>query len=181
MVWFSFLINTEDSTLSDSSEIGVRDLSRSRKRSLPSSVSLSHQDSLRPEEKQGNGKNVSFDSVTVRYFNLILGDNDGCCVPLSIGWKWVESEPMSVDIYDEMYHQDPDYVCAMKMKPLDLEERKRRLYVTGYSKQDVRREERRRRIQLAMSYGATENGDECCPIIAANANTSIFIKRYLLS
>jgi hypothetical protein len=179
MVWFSFL-KAEDSNLSDSSESGVHDLNKSRKRSFSSSVSLSHRDSLRPKEKQGNGKNVSFNSVTVRNFNLILGDNDGCNVPLSIGWKWVESEPMPLDTYDQMFHQeDPDYVCARRMQPLNLEQRKRRLYSTGYSKQDVRREERRRRIQLAMAYRAAKNGDDCRPIIGAN--TSIFIERYLLN
>lgn len=172
---FSFLMK-EDSNLSDSPEIGVHELNKSRKRSLSSS--LSHDYSLnKTKVEKGSSKNVTFNSVTVRNFNLILGDNDGCNVPLSIGWKWVESEPILVDIFDKMYHQDPDYVCAMKLEPLNLEERKQRLYSAGYSKQALLHEERRRRVQLAMEWAnhQTKNNSHDCP----SANTSFFIKRYL--
>jgi hypothetical protein len=173
----SFL-KKEDPNLSDFSEIvGVHELKKTRKRPLSSALAGS---SHATKAGKGVGKKVSFYSVTVRYYNLILGDNDGCNVPLAIGWKWVESEPMPVDIYDMMHHQGPDYVCAMKLSPIAPEERKRRLYATGHSKQDVRREERRRRIQLAMqvAYQATKTVDDSAP---SSKNTSIFIERYLLN
>jgi hypothetical protein len=175
MNWFNFLKKEDSSSLSDSPEISVGESRKSRKRSLSSSLSNGHSLFNKTQVEKGQGKNVSFDSVTVRNFNLILGDNDGCSVPLSIGWKWVESEPMPVDIYDKIYHQDPNYVCAKKLEPLDLEERKRRLYAVGYSKQHLQREERRRRVQLAMqwAYQTTKTVNDC-----PNANITIFIERY---
>jgi hypothetical protein len=127
MGWLSFL-KKEDSNLSDFSErAGVLELNKTRKRPLSSSPLVGNSRATKAG-KEGSSKKVSFNSVTVRIYNLILGDNDGCNVPLSIGWKWVESKPMPVDIYDMMHHQGPDYVGAMKMSPLAVEERKQRLY-----------------------------------------------------
>lgn len=48
---------------------------------------------------------ISFESVTLREYSMIMGDNPSCDdgLPLTIGWDYIEYKPLSVDDY-EFHH-----------------------------------------------------------------------------
>lgn len=51
----------------------------------------------------GTKRSVTFGDVNVREFNRIVGDHPDVSVgpPVSLGWKFVENEPVTVDHYEE--------------------------------------------------------------------------------
>jgi len=46
-------------------------------------------------------KSVSFSAVTVRQYDLVLGDNPSCRFPLSLGWNHNQEETVNVDSFEE--------------------------------------------------------------------------------
>ena len=47
-----------------------------------------------------NGRSVSFTDVTVRHYDLILGDNPYVKYPLSLGWNYSKEEVHKVDAFE---------------------------------------------------------------------------------
>ncbi|CAB9530111.1 expressed unknown protein [Seminavis robusta] len=52
----------------------------------------------KPQPKK---KSVAFSDVTVRQYELILGDNPGCKYPLSLGWNYAEQAMVQVDAFEQ--------------------------------------------------------------------------------
>jgi hypothetical protein len=131
-------------------------------------------------EKPNKNKSVSFSTLHIRRYNRIIGDNPCCDFPLGLGWRYEDSEPMSLEEYDECHHEsNPDYVHAKHMLTTFAEERKQQLYAAGYSECLLRREERRRRLQLLQElFSQSSIGEQMmCDYLPPNAE--ILVPRYL--
>lgn len=122
-------------------------------------------------------KHVSFSFVEVRQHQLILGDNPYAEIPLGLGWDFNVTPPASVDEFEKEYHESPDYKIAKELEPLDLAERQSRLRGVGYTNEQIRQEERMRRINLVMEWAYRRNRGEpaaTCP------NGAVIFKRYVM-
>jgi|UPI000581A1C5 hypothetical protein len=131
--------------------------------------------------KARNPNHVQFTNVNVRTYELILGDNPFVEYPLSLGWKYTTSEAIPVDAFDKRHQLEitPDYAGAQKLKPLSgLERRRHRLLRVGYDDKMLRREERRRRIQLAQEWAYRNDRSEA--VVCSCPNPMVFLKRYIL-
>jgi hypothetical protein len=92
------------------------------------------------------------------------------------GWEYDDKQTLSVDDYEisRLTHRDVSDIEA-----LPPEDRMVRLQTVGYSKEQLRREERRRRVQLVMEYAYRNDAedsfylDTCCP------NADVLYKRYI--
>lgn len=128
------------------------------------------------KDKTKQKKNVSFSTIQIRTYELILGDNPDCSFPLSLGWKY--SEDNAVDLNDYECHHHPkrmqariedcvhvgqllginsplvDPLMISAMRPLTLHERRVLLRAQGHSEQSLRKAERRRRIELSLQWAS---------------------------
>ena len=127
------------------------------------------------KEKQ---KHVSFSNVQVRTYDLILGDNPDCSFPLSLGWRYNEQDKLDVEAFEhqrelkreervkdiyksQQQQQQPSpgpFSQPLKEKlpilPLTLQERRLRLRSLGYTEQQLRKAERKRRIELSLQWAS---------------------------
>ena len=55
-------------------------------------------------KKTRNKKSVTFDSINIREYDVILGDNPACSdgPPLSLDWTFTESTSSTIDDYEEV-------------------------------------------------------------------------------
>lgn len=121
-------------------------------------------------------KSVSFSSVQVREYALILGDNEAPegGYPLSIDWKFnpqVETYN-SVEDYDQLRDE------MGRRESLDIEgltQHERRLWLRNfYTEDQLRQAERRRKVQevLEWAYGQNQTSVPFFP-------TARFVERYI--
>jgi len=114
--------------------------------------------------------NVSFTSIDVREYNVVLGDHDfpEDGLPLSLGWDYVEHTSIQVDDYEELRRYP---FPNRRPQKLGYYERKNRLKrVSGYSESELRHMERERQElatsegQLSLEFWSSttmyENGDD---------------------
>lgn len=122
-------------------------------------------------------RRVSFADVEVRHYRLIVGDNPYTEVPLSLGWEYDDSRHATLDEF-EAHHSAGDYKNAQLMEPLEVAERQARLRRAGYTNDQIRREERRRRVLLLLEWTYRHNREEnaiyTCP------HGPIMFKRYIM-
>ena len=81
-------------------------------------------------------KAVSFSTLEVRYFSIILGDNPGCGSdgpPLTISWDYDEVITVSVDCY-EIYRKPRKTQCQLMKTPFH---RKQILTQNGFYEIDI--------------------------------------------
>jgi hypothetical protein len=123
-------------------------------------------------------KNVQFSDVHVRVYNRILGDNPYVEIPLSIGWEYAVEEPSSVEEHEVRQFQ-PDYVKANDMEPLEQNERIQKLVSVGIPKEVIRREERRRKIQIVKEWTYRMDPKDVTPCTCHYGQ--ILIQRYLMA
>lgn len=116
-------------------------------------------------------KHVSFSNVQVRTYELIVGDNPDCSFPLSLGWRYQEEDTLDVDSFEQQrherqedaigntytnlqqpQHQPPGPSKCLPKFPLTLHQRRLRLRSLGHTEVDLRRAERKRRIELALQW-----------------------------
>lgn len=107
-------------------------------RSSPSKRSRSNSDSAVSSE----AKHVSFDRLSIREYDLVLGDHP-CCTdgpPVSLGWQYTESPSMKVEVYEATRAPQRRSRHLLRMN-----HEKRRAIVSegGASEGDVRRVQRR--------------------------------------
>lgn len=130
--------------------------------------------------EQGKSKQVRFDTVHVRTYERIVGDNPYSSLPLGIGWAYNEEEPRPLDEYDETEHEQNEfYVYARKQRQLSVDERRGLLRGAGYTEKNVREAECRRKVQVAMEWCYRfdhPDKDIPCPIPDADR----LIKRFIL-
>lgn len=107
-------------------------------------------------------RNITFDSVSIRHYEVILGDHPDCSddgPPLSIGWTYHKETKMSVDSKEEAR------VCERRAKNVGLvtlssAERMTRLRTVGYSEDEIQRviEESRIVQQMRRRNKSINNG-----------------------
>lgn len=121
-------------------------------------------------------KNVNFSTIHIREYELIVGDNPDCSFPLSLGWRFIEDETMDLDFYER--HHKPkrlqgriedsvhvgqllgvtlpliDPLMTTTMRPLTLYERRLLLRAQGHSEQNLRKAERKRRVELSLQWAS---------------------------
>ncbi len=89
---------------------------------------------------KGQGaKRVSFSSINVRLYSVILGDHP-CCImgcPLALGWEFAEEMPLLIDDYEATRPQ------RRTRDALRTTRDKRREMLVDYTDGDVRRVQRR--------------------------------------
>ena len=120
--------------------------------------------------KQGS---VCFSTVQERRYNRILGDNPCSEWPLSLGWRWVQGEPIPIQQYETTNHEaNPTYDNAKRYEALTAEERRLLLRHSGLSESQIRLDERRRRMQLILevfSSSALKESADACSVLPSNA------------
>ena len=57
------------------------------------------QEAVKPKTKKAG--RVSFSDVTVRHYELVLGDNPYCKFPLALGWSYGLEETHKVDHFED--------------------------------------------------------------------------------
>ena len=114
-------------------------------------------------------KTVSFGTVSVTEHAVVIGDSPNSCFPLSLDWK----RSAAPDVYDmdtfEESHREP--------KRISVEERQRRLLSMGYSRQELRQTERRRKILIVNEWAFGSN-KECMPKVPV-PQIKLIMGRYL--
>lgn len=124
---------------------------------------------------------VGFDSVEVRRYRLILGDNPYTEVPLSLGWDYDADSVhvVSVDAHEDHKKNNPEnYVSAQYMEPMDVSARQARLRSVGYTNQQIRLEERKRRISVLQEWSYRCNREDT--VICTVPKGACMFKRYIL-
>lgn len=146
------------------------------KEESPVDVKVAETTSATPSSKKKQKKNVTFSTVHMREYELIIGDNPDCSFPLSLGWRFVEHESMDLGVYESEHKprriqgrlEDRvhvgqllgliapaiDPLMVTTMRPLTLYERRLILRANGHSEQSLRKAERRRRVELALQWAS---------------------------
>jgi len=123
---------------------------------------------------------VSFTTVSVRNYELILGDNPEAEFPLSLGWDYDEESPtsVSVDEYDAR-HDREGYKNSKNFEPLSPTERKARLEAVGLPEALLMQQERSRRVRVILEFAYRCNQED--PLYANARTTSIvrWLDRFL--
>jgi len=89
---------------------------------------------------------IRFDSVEVREYPLVVGDNPSITggFPLQIDWNYTTTLHTAVDNFEQTRHEQR--TCAQKLKALSTSERKARLKQMGYTDAMLRQWECRRKV-----------------------------------
>ncbi|CAB9501195.1 expressed unknown protein [Seminavis robusta] len=90
--------NKDDTTYTSGSQTATEEFD------LKDSTSL-HMVKAKHDSKK-NKKQVSFDGIQVRTYEVILGDNPDCSYPLSLGWRYNLSDTMDLDTYEGQRQQE---------------------------------------------------------------------------
>jgi len=124
-------------------------------------------------------RKVSFKDVETRHYKLILGDNPFTEVPLGLGWEYgEESDCCTVDEHEERNQSNGAYVHAQYMEPMDVSSRQARLRSVGYSREQIRKEERMRRITVLQEWAYRCNREDS--VICTVPNGAAMFKHYIL-
>jgi hypothetical protein len=127
---------------------------------------------------KNNDKRVVFSHVEFRLYKRVIGDNPYTEVPLALGWEYEAARRQPVEEHQERQLSRPEYKDAQMILPLERGEREALLLGAGYTKERIRLEERRRRIQLLLEWAYRQNREEstvygCC-------RGPILFKRYIM-
>jgi len=127
-----------------------------------------------------NKPSVSFSAVEIRRYKLIVGDNPYCEIPLGLDWDHdEEAEVIGLDDYENGRRETrPGYTYAQYMEPLDVAERLSRLRSVGYTNEQIRIEERRRRVALLLEWTYRQNREEAVVFTAPNG--AHMFKKYIM-
>ena len=60
---------------------------------------------------------VSFGQVTIRHYDLILGDNPYIKYPLSLGWTYSKEEVRDVDLFESQREERESRACRERIQP----------------------------------------------------------------
>ena len=101
------------------------------------------------KEKKPTRRSVSFASVHIRDYSVVIGDHPGCDagLPLSLGWSHTNGETFDIDVYEKNLRRSEHGSASSSRLPTRLTylERKNLLHrVTGLSECDIIRIERHR-------------------------------------
>lgn len=168
-------LQTQSSTISEEAEQDQVEQDCKQKVTATATVNLEDDTCI-------NLKTVSFDTVQIRRFNQILGDQPGCDFPLSLGWLYTDEVPRDLETYDREHHEgNPYYVHAKHMETTLFAEREERLHAVGYPSAFVRRAERRRKLFLLQEiWNHRANiGGEWLSAENLPSKAKIFIDRYI--
>ena len=148
MAWrFFSLRHHRDSSSSHSNEALITVHSSKWSEKSDSRVQTSY------SRNHANTPRVGFSTIKFRHYNRILGDHPTCDFPLSLGWTYRDSEELNVVDYDEIYHEGQSrYVPAKYLEPTAAQQRQDILTLSGYQRSRLRREERRRRMQILIEW-----------------------------
>ena len=109
-------------------------------------------------------KTVSFGSVEMREYGLIVGDSEDVVdgFPLMLDWCHSEGVKMSVD-----EHEDQAKTLGRRgpMEELDAHQRRLRLRAMGFTEGQLRLAERRRRVQTTLHWAYGQNKQNTPPFL----------------
>lgn len=109
-------------------------------------------------------KRVSFDTVEIREYGLIVGDSEDIVdgFPLMLDWAHTQGVKTSVDIHqDQVKTRDRQH----PIQELDTHERRLRLRAMGFTEAQLRLAERRRRIQISQEWAYGQNKKNTPPFL----------------
>ncbi|GKY90679.1 hypothetical protein MPSEU_000041300 [Mayamaea pseudoterrestris] len=122
---------------------------------------------------------VRFSDVEIRPYRITLGDNAWTDMPLGLDWDYDEPERYSVDEFEEAQHNKADsYKTANDYEPLTMQERYDRLRKAGYTHNQIRQMDRRRKIELIMAWAYRKNREELTPSPFCNGH--VYLQRYVI-
>jgi hypothetical protein len=109
-------------------------------------------------------KTVSFDTVEVREYGLIVGDSEDVVdgFPLMLDWCHTESVKMSVDEHED---QAKTLGRGGPIEELDAHQRRLRLRAMGFTEAQLRLAERRRRILTTLDWAYGQNKQNTPPFL----------------
>jgi hypothetical protein len=144
-----------------SSTLSFRDSNSTlRSTSIEDDVQVETATEVAPKPK----KTVSFDTVEVREYGLIVGDSEDVLdgFPLMLSWAHSEGVKTSVDV-----HQDQVKARERSgpIEELDAHERRLRLRAMGFTEAQLRLAERRRRIQISCEWAYGQNKRNTPPFL----------------
>jgi len=149
-------------------------------------------------------KTVQFGDVRVRRYRLIVGDNPYTEVPLGLGWEYTDGDDLcageedhddvltpprspsqrcTVDAYEERKamrgnEDGRGYRHAQYMEPMDVAARQARLRSVGYTNEQIRREERIRRLVILQEWAYRRNREDA--VVCTVPKAAAMFKRYVL-
>jgi hypothetical protein len=80
-------------------------------------VALATTASTASTTSRGSNKSVSFSQVSVRQYDLIVGDNPGCKYPLALGWNYTETYTVDVTGYEQERAKRLEGYMADRVEP----------------------------------------------------------------
>jgi hypothetical protein len=96
-------------------------------------------------------KKVTFTTVEVRQYSVIMVDYQDCSYPISLDWGHTKSHIMSLDEFD--------VVRTSNLRPLDAKERLKRLLAMGYRSIELQSRERDRKMRLLKEQNSNTKFD----------------------
>ena len=122
---------------------------------------------------------VRFSDVEIRPYRIILGDNAWTDLPLGLDWEYDDPQRVTVQDFEESQHfRDGAYKSANDYEPLTAPERYARLRRAGYTDLQIRKLNRRRKIELVMEWAYRQNRDEPTPSPCLNGH--VYFGRYVM-
>lgn len=84
-------------------DVNVDDPSPRSPEGLPKNGILKRSSLFRPARPRKSHRSVSFDSIFVREYDRVLGDNPACAKgpPISIGWQYESKDSLPLEVYEQ--------------------------------------------------------------------------------
>jgi hypothetical protein len=131
------------------------------------------------QDSQSSKHSVRFSDVEIRPYRITLGDNAWTDIPLGLDWDYDEPQCVSIDAFEDNQHfKAGTYKSANDFEPLTTLERLERLRRAGYTGRQVRQLERKRKIELVMSWAYRHNREELTPSPCFNGH--VYFHRYVI-
>jgi len=96
--------NGVKSDVKSSNDVGIHDKERTSCNNIDHGVSKEEESSVSHNHNRSSSSNssVKFANVTIREFNLVVGDHPDCSdgPPLAMGWNYVDQDAVRVDDFE---------------------------------------------------------------------------------
>jgi hypothetical protein len=137
--WDQYITASSTSTkFSESTERSLHSLQANEDDSLPTNQHIKINKSSLLHKFQS--KKVTFSTVEIRQYAVIMADYQDCCYPISLDWGHTKSYVMHIDEFDVSR--------VSGARPLDAKERLKRLQTMGFRSIELQSRERSRRMRV---------------------------------
>ena len=141
-------VSSTSSYFSESKERSLHSLDANKGDVLPR---IHEKLSSLPFVQKCESKKVTFTTVEVRQYSVIMVDYQDCSYPISLDWGHTKPRIMSLDDFDVARASDP--------RPLVAKERLKRLLAMGYRSIELQSRERDRKMRLLQEQNSQTNVD----------------------